>query len=130
MSFLQPQDDIAHVKWGGNWQIPTVSQWEELISYCVVEEIAIWNVTQPYLIIRSRLNGNGLILPLVGFMSGNTLLSWGEGFYWANSIHLSDNDDDGSTANYLYISPQEDLYISSSPRWLGMLIRPCFKKRK
>lgn len=130
MSFLQPQDDIAHVKWGGNWQIPIVSQWEELMTFCRVEDIVILNVTQPYLIMRSTLNDNALIFPLVGFMSGNTLLEWGEGYYWANSIHLSDNDDDGSTANYLHISPQEDLYISSSPQWLGMLIRPCFKKRK
>lgn len=74
MSFLQPQDDIAHVKWGGNWQIPTVSQWEELMTFCRVEYIVILNVTQPYLIMRSTINDNALIFPLVGFMSGNSLL--------------------------------------------------------
>lgn len=31
---LDPEDDVAHVKWGGNWRIPTEKEWKELISKC------------------------------------------------------------------------------------------------
>ena len=31
---LDPEDDVAHVKWGGSWRIPTDAQWRELIEKC------------------------------------------------------------------------------------------------
>ena len=31
---LDPEDDVAHVKWGGNWRMPTKAEWQELIDNC------------------------------------------------------------------------------------------------
>ncbi|MBQ9547787.1 MAG: hypothetical protein IJV01_01340 [Bacteroidales bacterium] len=31
---LAPEDDVAHVKWGGPWRIPTEKEWRELSSKC------------------------------------------------------------------------------------------------
>ena len=31
---LDLEDDVAHVKWGGNWRMPTGAEWEELIEKC------------------------------------------------------------------------------------------------
>ncbi|MBO7112331.1 MAG: hypothetical protein J6V75_00065, partial [Bacteroidaceae bacterium] len=31
---LDPEDDVAHVKWGGNWRMPTISEFEDLINNC------------------------------------------------------------------------------------------------
>ena len=31
---LDPEDDVAHVKWGGDWRIPTAEEWEELMEGC------------------------------------------------------------------------------------------------
>ena len=30
------QYDIAHVKWGGNWRLPTLEQINELLSQCTL----------------------------------------------------------------------------------------------
>lgn len=31
---LEPNDDVAHVKWGGNWRMPTTIEQEELREQC------------------------------------------------------------------------------------------------
>lgn len=31
---LDPEDDVAHVKWGGDWRIPTIEEWNELKENC------------------------------------------------------------------------------------------------
>ena len=33
-TLLEPEDDVAHVKWGGNWRLPTVEEMNELIDSC------------------------------------------------------------------------------------------------
>ena len=34
LSALEPDDDVAHKKWGGNWRIPTKAEIKELIENC------------------------------------------------------------------------------------------------
>ena len=31
---LDPEDDVAHVKWGGNWRMPTKAEFDELRNNC------------------------------------------------------------------------------------------------
>ena len=31
---LDPNDDVAHVKWGGSWRMPTASEFRELMDNC------------------------------------------------------------------------------------------------
>ena len=31
---LDPEDDAAHVNWGGSWRMPTLAEWQELIDNC------------------------------------------------------------------------------------------------
>ena len=31
---LDPEDDAAHVNWGGSWRMPTYAEWDELQSNC------------------------------------------------------------------------------------------------
>ena len=31
---LEPEDDAAHVKWGGSWRMPTKAEWDELRENC------------------------------------------------------------------------------------------------
>ena len=33
-SVLDPEDDVAHVKWGGTWRMPTSDEISELIENC------------------------------------------------------------------------------------------------
>lgn len=36
------QYDVAHVKWGGEWRLPTKSEMDELLEYCIAE-VTIYN---------------------------------------------------------------------------------------
>ena len=31
---LEPEDDVAHVKWGGGWRMPTKAEFNELMDNC------------------------------------------------------------------------------------------------
>lgn len=68
--------DVAHVKWGGDWQLPTSKQIDELVKYCqhkvtTSKGVKGTLVTGP--------NGNTIFLPCAGFMSGTKL--YGPGKY-------------------------------------------------
>lgn len=68
--------DVAHVKWGGDWQLPTSDQIDELVENCqhkvtTSKGVKGTLVTGP--------NGNTIFLPCAGFMSGTKL--YGSGKY-------------------------------------------------
>ena len=68
--------DVAHVKWGGDWQLPTADQINELVKNCkhkvtTSKGVKGTLVTGP--------NGNTIFLPCAGFMAGTTL--YGPGKY-------------------------------------------------
>ena len=54
---LDPEDDVAHVKWGGSWRMPTIDEQRELLNECSWEwtELDGYTVTGP--------NGNSIFLP-------------------------------------------------------------------
>ncbi|MBR4848059.1 MAG: hypothetical protein IKV07_01725 [Bacteroidaceae bacterium] len=80
---LDPEDDVAHVKWGGDWRMPTTEEQQELINYCTWEKAALngvfgYRVTGP--------NGNSIFLPAAGSRIGTEdFSSRGEGEYWSSS---------------------------------------------
>lgn len=59
--------DVAHVKWGGSWRMPTYDEFSELIRSCTWEwvimegDVAGYKVTGP--------NGNSIFLPAAGHKS-------------------------------------------------------------
>lgn len=67
---LDLKDDVAHVKWGGNWRMPTREELEELfscdINWVVYNGVYGYKITGP--------NGNSIFLPLTGYRSGTEIL--------------------------------------------------------
>ena len=58
------QYDVAHVKWGGNWRMPTKAELGELLEQCTTEQtvlnkVQVMKLTGP--------NGNSIFLPFTGF---------------------------------------------------------------
>ena len=37
---LDPEDDVAHVQWGGSWRMPTHKEWLELLTKCTCKFIS------------------------------------------------------------------------------------------
>lgn len=85
---LDPEDDVAHVKLGGKWRIPTQEEWKELRKQCS------WTWTKKngvagYLV-KSIKNDNSIFLPAAGHHILNEASGVGSlGFYWASGLGTS-----------------------------------------
>ena len=87
---LEPEDDVANVKWGDNWRMPTLEECEELVENCTWEWTEI-NGIGGYTITGT--NGNSIFLPATGFREyadfcpvGQALPDGLYGFYWSKSL--------------------------------------------
>ena len=84
---LTSSDDVATVKWGSKWRMPTLYEIQELVSKCS------WKWTT-YNGVNGRLvtgpNGNSIFLPAAGnhYDYGTGLYGRGsEGFYWSATLY-------------------------------------------
>ena len=118
---LDPEDDVAHVKWGGSWRMPTKAELNELLTNCT------WTWTTQNGVngykVTSKSNGNSIFLPAAGGRDGTDLhLSGSYGYCWSSSLH----EDGSSLACYLYFnSSSYDWYYYS--RYYGHSVRPVCK---
>ncbi|MCR5547264.1 MAG: leucine-rich repeat domain-containing protein [Bacteroidales bacterium] len=80
---LDPEDDAAHVNWGGNWRMPTDAEWEELKDNCT------WTLTMQNGINgcrgTSNINGNSIFLPASGTRYDTYNKAVGDGGYYLSS---------------------------------------------
>ncbi|MBR3075818.1 MAG: hypothetical protein IKH11_08740, partial [Bacteroidales bacterium] len=82
---LDPEDDAAHVNWGGSWRMPTDAEWTELRTKCT------WTWTTQNGV-KGRLvtgpNGKSIFLPAAGGRYDTGLGNAGSyGYYWSSSLH-------------------------------------------
>lgn len=56
--------DVAHVKWGGKWRMPTPGQFQELIDNSTCKWVKLNDVEGQLFI--SKANGNSIFLPAAG----------------------------------------------------------------
>lgn len=118
---LAPEDDVAHVKWGGNWRMPTRAEQDELRANCT------WNWTTQNGVngykVTSKTNGNSIFLPAAGIRFGTTLGDSGNGGdYWSSSSH------DGYSHNAYYLFIASGNYCCSDyNRYIGCTVRPVCK---
>ncbi len=95
---LDPEDDVAHVKWGGSWRMPTFAEQDELRNKCSWKWTSQGGV-QGYVVTGP--NGNSIFLPAAGYRSDSGLYGAGlDGYYWSSS--LNDSEDYSDDACYLY----------------------------
>ena len=81
---LDPEDDAAHVNWGGSWRMPTLEEYDELINKCT------WTWTTQNGV-KGRLvtgpNGKSIFLPVAGFRNvANLYYAGSYGSYWSSSL--------------------------------------------
>ena len=113
---LKKEDDVAHIKWGGDWRIPTANECKELIKKCN------WSWTYQNGIagymVSSKKNGNSLFLPVTGYMESS--VKWeSAGFYWSSTLYK----EIPSLANGLLFDNNE-LFVDGVYRYRGFAIRP------
>ena len=83
---LDPEDDAAHVNWGGTWRMPTYDEYKELVNKCTwiwttQNSVDGYKVTGP--------NSNSIFLPAAGYRNDSSLNSAGSyyGYYWSSSLN-------------------------------------------
>ena len=118
---LDLEDDVAHVKWGGSWRMPTLEEQKELKNNCT------WSWTTQNGVngykVTSKTNGNSIFLPAAGYRRGTYLYDSGsDGNYWSSS--LNEGYSDLAYRLYFY-SGHCGWYVSS--RFLCFTVRPVSK---
>ena len=118
---LDPEDDVAHVKWGGSWCMPTQTEFSELLDNCTwtwttLNGVNGYRVTSN----KSGYTDRSIFLPAAGYRYGTYLNDVGsDGLYWSVSLttdyplsawHVSFNSDSHGTF--------------SSIRFGGLSVRP------
>jgi len=118
---LEPEDDVAHVKWGGSWRMPTDGEWKELIENCTWTWTNLGGMNGR--MVTSNKEGytdKWIFLPASGYCNPYFSPYLGYcGTYWSSSLIT----DDPYYAWYVdFFSDQ--LEINGFPRSLGLTVRP------
>jgi hypothetical protein len=118
---LGAEDDVANVKWGATWRIPTYEEQQELCNKCTwewttVNGVSGYQVTGP--------NGNSIFLPAGGYKNdGNIFNKVSCGYYWSSSVLKKSSN----RAYYLQFNSEEYTKGDFSRRYSGRNIRPVFE---
>ena len=114
---LDLEDDVAHVKWGGDWRMPNTEEQRELLNECTwkwttLNGVKGYRVTGP--------NGNSIFLPAAGYRYGTDI--YNRGYYgdcWSSSL-------DSNSRYYAYSLYFGDYYYDWDlyNRYYGQSVRP------
>lgn len=117
---LEPEDDVASVKLGGKWRMPTDAEWTELSTKCTWTWVTNYNGSG----INGRLvkatNGNSIFLPAAGYRYDTNLGYAGSyGIYWSSSL----SSDCPYYAWYVYFY-SDSVCSYYDNRYNGLSVRP------
>ncbi|MBO7133530.1 MAG: leucine-rich repeat protein, partial [Bacteroidales bacterium] len=116
-SVLPASADVASVKWGEGWRMPTKGEFEELINNCTYKWTEMLGA-KGWLFTGT--NGNSIFLPAYETKECCDLGPAGfYGTYWSSSLNTAEPN----CAWYLYLS-ENNVDISEYLRVRGLLIRP------
>ena len=83
--------DVANVKWGGKWCMPTTAEQRELLDNCTTEWTSLNGVNGRKF--TSKINGNSIFLPAAGLRwIGGLYDAGGWGYYWSSTQSPDDSD--------------------------------------
>ena len=108
--------DVAHVKWGGPWVMPSDEQIEELLDNCTNEWTELKGVDGQEF--TSKINGSSIFLPTAGYRkNGSLYVASEEGEYWSDGAY---------TFNFF----RDVAGTSHSNRYFGHSVRPVSRPNK
>ena len=78
--------DVAHVKWGGNWRMPSQKEIKELVDNCKYEKVTYKGVEG--FKFTSKKNGNSIFLPAAGYRDdAEVYYSGSYGYCWSGTLN-------------------------------------------
>ena len=116
---LEPEDDVAHVKLGGQWRMPTDAEWTELMAKCTWTWVTNYNGSGINGRMVKATNGNRIFLPAAGYRRGTGLYNAGSGSdYWSSSLRPD------SPASAWTVTFSSGFMYSINSRYRGQSVRP------
>ena len=112
--------DVAHVKWGDSWVMPSMDQQDELCEKCSSERTTFNGVggirfTGP--------NGGSIFLPTAGFRYNDRLYYTDEIYYWSSTRRPN-----AVFEAYILFFELGLAYLNSADRSSGVSVRPVISK--
>jgi hypothetical protein len=123
---LDPDDDVAHVKWVGSWRLPTKKEQDELLNSCTwtwynsgnteFNGVAGYKVTSKV----SGYTDRSIFLPAAGYRDVTYLIGVGSySYYWSSSLNT------GYPNNACCVDFGSGYhYTDSNVRVIGLSVRP------
>ena len=124
-SVLDPEDDVAYVKLGGKWRMPTKEEWKELWDNSTCTWSSYNGVNG--LLVTSKKNGNTLFFPATGWYGwdGPDLAREGEqGFFWSSSLFTPSETYNGMVMT----AYSSGLWYHEASRSSGCTVRPVLEE--
>ena len=119
---LDPEDDAAHVNWGGSWRMPTNAEWQELLNNCT------WTWTTQNGINGYKVTSNKagytdkfIFLPAAGYRDYSGLDYVGSyGGCWSSSLY----ENYSRNLAWLLFFDSDDHSLNDYDRYSGLSVRP------
>lgn len=118
--------DMAHVKWGGKWRMPTMYDVWELISECTTEWTTLNGVKG--MKFTSKQNGNSIFLPCSGeIMNIYNSAKGVDGYIWTSTAY---NRDGYAYSLYFGSTSANPKIVTCEPNYshVGIPVRPVMKE--
>lgn len=117
---LEPEDDAAHVMWGGTWRMPSLEEATELMKECSKSVTTQNGVLGA---VFTGPNGNSIFLPASGCKGDENNWEGLHGLFWLNSTQNNYWNSDPA-ADYFEVDCQTVRYTTyRAPRSWGLSIR-------
>ena len=117
-SLLDRSDDVARVKWGGTWRMPTIEELQELKDNCTWT----WSIQgdKHGYTVTSKKNGGSIFIPVAGARSENKLINPSfYGYYWSSSLNTENQN--RAFGIYFY---NGGIGLLDSGRYIARSVRP------
>lgn len=119
---LDPEDDVAHVEWGGSWRMPTHEEMRELTEACTWTR-EIRDSIDGVKITGS--NGNSIFIPAAGYYSGSEWIISELQFDDSRDLDLwTSTPGDNYKSYFLWLLTGSSKGISTYDRYRGWSVRP------
>lgn len=120
---LDPEDDVAHMKLGGKWRMPTHAEWNALFDNCTQLPWTTQNGVKGILM-TSKKNSNSIFLPVTGYYDSPGFRYGDFGYYWSSSLDSDSSPTQAMRFRFFVETSGSVGDFLSSYRSLGFAVRP------
>ena len=129
--------DVAHVRWGNKWRMPSKTEFEELISVCTYKRIIyydkLFGYSYDYFILFKGPNERYVAFPQTGLRQNSSPITNFSGLnYWSSTRDTSTNKEfvtgRSGYRDAFSLSGYEILIVTDFNRLQGFAVRPVGKE--